>query len=176
VITFFSPESFNELCNQYRALAEIVGRQDSAGKLITQVKNEVSVLNNKVKPFAKPKVFVQVGANPLVTVTKKSFIHDFISFAGGKNIASIDTTGLYSREDVIKKNPDVILIVTMGIAGKKEMGVWRTYRTINAVKNNRIHVVDSNKICSPTPVSFIETLEELINIFHPESIAVEEEK
>ena len=176
VITFSSPESFNELCNQYRALAEIVGRQDSARKLITQAKNKVSVLNNKVKSFAQPKVFVQVGANPLVTVTRKSFIHDCITIAGGENIASSDITSLYSREDVLKKNPDVILIVTMGIAGEKEREVWRTYRAINAVKNNRIHVVDSDKICSPTPVSFIETLEELITILHPELTAAEEER
>ena len=65
-------------------------------------------------------------------------------------------------------NPDVIIIVTMGIAGEKEKKTWQRFNTLNAAKNNRIYIVDSYKMCSPTPVSFADTLEMLVEIFHPE--------
>ena len=55
-----------------------------------------------VKNLPKPKVFIQIGARPLFTATKDSFINDLIKLAGGINIASFAKTGLYSRERVIK--------------------------------------------------------------------------
>jgi iron complex transport system substrate-binding protein len=56
----------------------------------------------------------------------------------------------------------------MGIMAEEEKKNWERYRTINAVKNGRIYIIDSYKLCSPTPVSFVSTLEELVKIIHPE--------
>lgn len=168
VAVFSSPENFSGLCSQFIELSRIVGRKEEAERLIRQIEEQVSNIAERVRDLPKPKVFVQVGAKPLVTVTEKSFINDFIKFAGGINVASSETTGLYSREEVIRKNPDVILIVTMGIAGEKEMEIWKRYGTIEAVKSKRIYIVDSDKICSPTPLSFVRTLEELSGLLHGE--------
>jgi len=121
-----------------------------------------------VEGLSKPKVFVQVGAKPLFTITGESFVNDFIRFAGGINIAQNQSSGFYSREEVLKQDPDVIIIVTMGIAGEEEKEVWQRYTTLKATQNNRIHIVDSHKVCSPTPVSFVETLMEMVSILHPE--------
>lgn len=169
VAVFSSPENFAGLCSQFIELSRIVGREDEAEKLIRQIEAQVSDIIGKVRDLPKPKVFVQVGAKPLVTVTERSFINDFIKFAGGINVASSETTALYSREEVIRKNPDVILIVTMGIAGEKEMEIWKRYTTIEAVKSKRIYIVDSDKICSPTPLSFVQTLKELVVLLHSET-------
>jgi len=54
----------------------------------------------------------------------------------------------------------------MGILADKEKEIWKKYENLNAVKNNRIYIIDAYKLCSPTPVSFVETLEELVNILH----------
>jgi len=67
---------------------------------------------------------------------------------------------------VIKRNPDTILIVTMGIVGEREKEVWLRYKTIDAVKNRRIFSLDSYRVCSPTPVSFVRTVKELVRLFH----------
>jgi len=87
--------------------------------------------------------------------------------AGGINIAAHARNGLYSREKVLEANPDVILIVTMGIVGQKEKKAWEEFKTIRAVREGRIYVVDSYKLCSPTPVTFVEFLGKLARLLHP---------
>lgn len=164
VLVFSSPKNFIELCKQFLELGKLVDKEKAAEDLIRQAENKVAAIKRNVENLPKPKVFIQVGAKPLVTVTKDSFVNDFIEFAGGMNIASNAKIGLYSREEVLMKNPDVIIIVTMGIAGEKEQEIWKKYSALEAVKNNRIYIIDSDKVCSPTPISFVQTLEELVDI------------
>jgi iron complex transport system substrate-binding protein len=168
VISFSSPENFPQICEQFLELGKITGREKVAEELVEQAKQKVENIKKKVNDLPKPKVFIQVGAKPLFTVTGDSFVNDFIEFAGGVNIAQNLNMGLYSREKVLKNNPDVIIIVTMGIVGEHEKKIWQKYRTLKAVKNNRIFIMDSYKLCSPTPVSFVDTLEKMVKILHPE--------
>jgi len=167
VITFPSAKNFREICEQFLELGKIVGREKEAEEIVYRAKKTVSSVKQKVKELPKPKVLVQVGAKPLWVAPKDSFVNDFIEIAGGINVGPSGKNGLYSREEVLKRNPDVIIITTMGIVGKEEKKVWQRYKTISAVRNNRIYIVDSDKLCSPTPVSFVETLEEMVNILHP---------
>lgn len=168
VVKFPSPRDFEELCEQFLELGRITGRERTAERIIEAVKARVSLLKEKVNGLPKPRVFVQVGAKPLFTVTGDSFINDFIRFAGGINIARDLRSGLFSREEVLRNNPDIVIIVTMGISGEQEKETWLRYPTLKAVRENRIFIMDSYKLCSPSPVSFVETLEEMIGILHPE--------
>ncbi|OQX80628.1 MAG: hypothetical protein B6D56_04710 [Candidatus Omnitrophica bacterium 4484_70.1] len=168
VVVFHQARSFQELCDQFLELAKFVGKQDKASQIIKEVKEKVKSIREKTKDLKRAKVFIQVGAKPLFTAGKNSFVNDFIEFAGGINIAKDTEFGIYSREKVLEKNPDVIIIVTMGIRGIKEKEIWQRYKNINAVKNKRIYIIDSYKICSPTPVSFVETLKELVKILYSE--------
>jgi len=163
-----SPKNFEELCEQFLELGRISGREFIAREIVENVKAKVSHLRQGVKGLPMPKVFVQVGAKPLFTVPGDSLINDFIKFAGGLNIAQNSPSGFYTREEVLRSDPDVIIIVTMGISGEQEMEIWQRYRTLPAVRNNRIYIFDSYRLCSPTPVSFVETLEKLIVLLHPE--------
>ena len=166
VIMFSSPKNFFEICSQFLELGRILGKYDLAKKIVQEVKDKVLEIKRKTKDLAKVKVFVEVGTNPLFTITKDSFVNDFIEFSGGINIAKDAKTGIYSRETVLKENPDVIIIATMGIIADKEKEIWEKYKNLEAVKNNRIYIMDAYKLCSPTPVSFLETLEELVKILH----------
>ncbi|MFH1564153.1 MAG: helical backbone metal receptor [Nitrospirota bacterium] len=168
VVCFPTPKNFVSLCEQFLELAKLVGKKEEGEKIVKQTKKRVSAITKKVNKRikSKPTVFVQVGAKPLFTVTKDSLVNEFIEIAGGLNIAKEAKTGLYSLEEVLQKNPDVIIITTMGIVGEEEKKNWQKYKTLKAVKNKRIYIVDSYKLCSPTPVSFAGTLEEIIRILH----------
>lgn len=165
---FPAAKDFSEICAQFLELGMIVGKEAKAAEISAAARNKVDSIRRKIGGFKRPKVFIQVGANPLVTAGGDSFINDFIEFAGGINIAGEVDTGLYSREEVVRKNPDLIIIVTMGIAGDLEKETWAKYKTLNAVKNGRIYVIDSYRLCSPTPVSFAEALGEIARILHPQ--------
>jgi iron complex transport system substrate-binding protein len=168
VVDFPEAKSFDEICEQFLVLAKIVGKEKKAKELLNHAKARVDSIKKRVEGLPKPKVFIQVGAKPLVTVTGDSFVNDFIEFAGGQNLARNLKSARYSKEMVIKNNPDVIIITTMGISGEEEKRMWQRYKSLKAVREDRIYIVDSDMLCSPTPVSFVETLEKIVEILHPQ--------
>ena len=168
VITFMQPKNFPELSRQFLQLAVVTGKGKEAKRIIDTAERKISSVKENIEGSEKVKVFAQIGAKPLFTANKDSFINDLIELSGGINIARDVKIGFYSREEVLRQNPDVIIITTMGI-GEQEKGNWQKYATLNAARNNRIHIVDPYKFCSPTPVTFVEALEEMTQILHPES-------
>ena len=163
---FQPPQDYKDLGDGFLELSRLVGKEGVAREIIKHAEGELTIIKGKVKGLSKPRVFIQIGAKPLFTAGGDSFIDDVVTFAGGINIAGDVKTSAYSREEVIRRNPDIILIVTMGIAGEKEKAAWLRYKTLNAVKNRRIYMVESYRFCSPTPLSFIETVRELVRLFH----------
>lgn len=168
VVTFTACRDFQEICAQFLKLGKIVGKEEKARDIIGEVRDRVASISNRVKYLTRPRVFVQIGAKPLYTVTEESFIQDIIILAGGINIAHRAKTGLFSREEVIRRNPDVVIIVTMGILGEEEKRLWERFGSLKAVRDKRVHIIDSRKICSPTPLAFVESLEEITSFLHPE--------
>ena len=164
VVIFPTPKNFEEICGQFLELAKLVGKEEAAEEIVNDVKDKTTSIREKVKGLKKSTVFVQIGAKPLFTVTRDLFINDIIEFAGGINIAQGAKTGLYSREEVLRANPEVIVIATMGITGEQEKETWQKFKRLNAAKNNRIYIIDADKLCRPTPVRFVEALEEMVEI------------
>lgn len=166
VKVFPSAKSYSELCNQLREIAILTGKEEVGKKIIERQQKRLADLKKSIPPGEKPKVFFQIGAKPLFTVIPNTFMDDFITFSGGINIASDLKSGTITRESVIVRNPDVIIIVTMGIAGEEEKIIWEKNRSITASKNGKIFIIDSNKACSPNPVTFIDVVEQLISLMY----------
>ncbi len=166
VTVFPEPKDFEEICEQFMELARLIGRQNRAREIVRRMKSQVVCIKGVVKGLKKPKVFVEIGARPLFSATRGSFINQLVALAGGVNIAQDAGTGIYSREEVVRRDPDVIIIVTMGITAE-EKRIWQRFKSMKAVKNHRIYIMDSYKLCSPTPVTFVEALKEMARILHP---------
>lgn len=156
------PKSFKEICNQMITIGAIVNRKDKALAIVEKQRAKVDSLQNRIPEGEKLKFFIEIGANPLYAATSESFMHDYIRFANGENIAAGLKSGTMSRESVLAKNPDVIVIVTMGLAGKEEKQLWSEYPNLNAVKKDKIFIIDPDQASSPTPVSFTNVLEKII--------------
>lgn len=166
VEVFPPPRDFKALCDNFALIAHIVGREEQARAIILQAERELAAIKGKVKGLPKPRVFVQIGERPLVAAGGDSFIDDFVTCAGGVNIAREVKTSVYSREEVVQKNPDIIIIAKMGMAGEQEKAAWMQYKTIRAMQTNKIFMVDPYRFCSPTPLSFVEQLRELVRLLH----------
>jgi iron complex transport system substrate-binding protein len=166
VEVFQPPRDFQALCDNLLQIAEMVGRKREAREIIRQAKGELAIIKGKVKELPKPRVFVQIGERPLVAAGGDSFIDDFVDCAGGVNITREVETSVYSREEVVRRNPDIIIIARMGMAGEREKDGWLKYKTIRAVQTKRIYMVDPYRFCSPTPLSFVEQVKELVELFH----------
>ncbi len=168
VVFFEYPKSFDDICNQFLKLAKYLGKEKRALIIVKKAKLEVKRIVEKTKDLKRLKVFVEIGVRPLFTAIKDSFINDFIRFAGGVNIAEDSKSGLYSPEEVLRKNPDAIIISQMGFNGFEEKRRWERFKFLNAVKNHKILVLNDYSLCSPTPISFVKTLKKITHFLHPE--------
>jgi len=167
VRVFRQPQDFSQICQQFSELGDIVGKPELAGVIINSSRQRVEKVRARAAKLRKVKVFVQIGADPLVTVRSKDFINDLVESAGGANVAK-DLPGIIlSRESVLAWAPEYIFIVDMGLSGDQERKAWLKFNTISAKGPDAIRLFDSYELCSPTPVVFADTLEKIARILHP---------
>jgi iron complex transport system substrate-binding protein len=166
VEVFPTPGSFEEICAQFQKLGMLLGKTQLARSTIAEAKGKIHALQKKCKWEKPPKVFIQIGAKPLFTVIPNTFMDDYIKFFLGTNLAFDLNRGTITRETVVARNPDVIFIVTMGILGNEEKEVWDAFKEINASQAGRVFLIDANLACTPTPVSFVDTLDEMISLLN----------
>ena len=162
VEVFPTPKSFEEICGQFLRLGKIIGKSTLANEIINKSKTKVAQCIKESKWTDPPKVFIQIGAKPLYAVISNTFMDDYIQFINAKNIAADLTIGTITRESVIARNPDIIFVVTMGILGEEEKENWSNITSISASQAKQIFIIDSNMACTPTPISFVKTLETII--------------
>lgn len=118
---------------------------------------------------ARPRVFVQIGIAPIISAGTQTFIHDLIVRAGGINVAAGPIAyPRFGREQVLGLAPDVIIITSMAreAAFEKIRAEWELYEGIPAVRNRRIHIVDSDIFDRPSP-RLVDALELLVDLIQP---------
>ncbi len=118
----------------------------------------------------RPRVFFQIGTAPIVSAGTNTVINELIVAAGGQNLAAGPAPyPLFSREQVLALQPEVIIITSMTKEPEPEQmsAEWRQYESLPAVRNNRIFIVDADLFDRSTP-RIIKGLETLAGIIHPE--------
>ena len=112
-----------------------------------------------------------MGSRPLFASITSSFTHDFIALGGGLNIAGDQRTGTMQVEKVIAENPEVIIIAIMGSetgVAAEEKRNWQRMPVLKAAQTGRIHPIDPDLVCSPSPATFVRTLRLIAGLIHPE--------
>ncbi|MCG8551786.1 MAG: helical backbone metal receptor [Desulfobacterales bacterium] len=166
-----NPGTFEQMCAITLKIAHALGKTPRANALIKEASDDVERVRRQVAGLIPRRVFIQLGLKPLHTVNKDLFINEYLILANAVNIAGNQPSGIYSREEVIKQDPDVILVATMGSSKKAavlEKKRWMAFPSLTSAKNNEIHVLDPEVICHPTPVSFASGLKQAAALIHPE--------
>jgi len=165
------PKNVEDVIRSVGHLSQLVGREKEGVEIIQEMKRRKERVVELTLGLPRPRVFLQIGEAPVVTVGKNSFADDLIRLAGGDNVAGNEKE-MYPRfgmEEILKRSPEVILISSMNPKGnyQKVLQGWSRWKTIPAVKNGRIHLLDSDLIDRPSP-RIIDGLEEMARILHPE--------
>lgn len=174
VLRAANPKTFEQMCDMTLMIGEKLDRKLYAEGIVQAASKTANHILEITKGLKKPDVFLQIGLKPLHSANKDMFINEYIRYAGGINIAENESSGIYSREKVLARNPEIILIATMGSskkAGQIEKQRWMAFKGMKAVKNNRIHVLDPEMICSPTPTTFVKGLTDILPLIHPELVS-----
>jgi cobalamin transport system substrate-binding protein len=163
-------DTLPELFQQIEAIARLTGAEDAARRKLPALQARAQRIEDSVKGLPKPRVFLQVDQDPLITVGRLSIHNDLIQRAGGVNIAGhIDQRyPVFSLEEVLRAQPEIILFT--GMVGEKVLPVrlafWRHWTMLPAVKNRRLIWVDPDPIDRPGP-RLVDGLEILARFFHP---------
>jgi iron complex transport system substrate-binding protein len=166
------PKDLEGILRSIGHIGEIVGQAKDALRIVSEMKRRRQKVVELTRGLPRPKVFLEIGEAPLVTVGKGSFADDLIRLAGGENVTG-EEKERYPRlgmEEVLQRAPEVILISSMNPKGgyEKVLQEWARWKTIPAVRDHRIHVIDSDLIDRPSP-RIIDGLEEIARILHPEA-------
>ena len=166
-----NPSDTNGILRSISHLGEITARKNAAAKLVRQLQKRLSNIESQIRHKSKPRVFFQIGLEPLITIGGKTLIDEVIARAGGRNIASSDTARYprYSPEGIMAGSPDIILFAPMA-SDKEFIAVnkfWRQFEGIPAVKNKRIYPINTDLISRASP-RIVDAIETMALIFHPE--------
>jgi iron complex transport system substrate-binding protein len=167
------PKNFDEILQSIGHIGQVVNRDTKAKTIIEEMRKRKQKVVELTQGLSRPKVFIQIGDAPMVTVGKGSFADDLIRIAGGENIAGKEKE-VYPRfgmEEILKRSPEVIVISSMNPKGdyQKILHEWTRWKTLPAVKNGRIHLIDSDLLDRPSP-RIIDGLEEIARVLHPERL------
>jgi iron complex transport system substrate-binding protein len=146
-----SPQSIDDIFKDIIKIGKILNKEKRALFLVDSLKSVLNEIKNNSKNLENNKVFYEIWDNPLWTAGNKTFINDALRILNLKNIFD-DRDGYFivSEEEVIKRNPDIIIIAhsNVKISDIKNRKFWQN---INAVKNNKIIIVDENSFNKPSP-------------------------
>jgi iron complex transport system substrate-binding protein len=167
------PKNFKDILKSIIHIGQVVNREKEARAITEGMKKRTQRVIELTKDLPRPKVFIQIGDAPMVTVGKGSFADDLIRLAGGENIAGKEKEEYprFGMEEILKRSPEVIVISSMNPKGdyQKILQEWNRWKTVPAVKNGRVHLINSDLIDRPSP-RIIDGLEELASILHPEKL------
>jgi iron complex transport system substrate-binding protein len=165
------PKNLDDILTSIRHIGQIVNREKEAKEIVEGMKKRSQRVSNLTKGLPRPRIFLQIGEAPLVTVGKGSFADNLIDLAGGENIAR-EEKEMYPRigmEEILRRSPEVILISSMNPKGDYQRIIqeWSRWKMIPAVKHGRIHLINSDLVDRPSP-RIIDGLEEIARMLHPE--------
>lgn len=152
-------------------IGSITCRQDAARTLAGRLDRRIQRVAVLTESLKKPRIFVQVGMDPIVTVGNRTVIHEIVTLAGGENVAGGQNINYprYGIEAVLAAAPDVIIISTMewGNNIEQAQAFWRRWPGIPAVRSNRIFYLQADLLHRSSP-RLIDGLEQLTRMFHPD--------
>lgn len=133
------PSNLEELLQGIRQLGELTGTIEPAKALADSLSIQIEDIRQLSKGKSRPKVYLEIYRDPLMSVSDQSFVGQLIETAGGDNVFSTLERD-YSRVDperIVLAAPDIMICYSQdSLYSIKSRKGWQN---IPAIKNNRIY-------------------------------------
>jgi iron complex transport system substrate-binding protein len=168
VVMISGQESFDGLYQVITDMGQILNTTDEASTLVEGLKGRVATTLEKVKDVTRPTVYYAVafGEYGEYTAGGDTFIHQMIEMAGGDNIAKEISGWSYSLEQMVEKDPEIVIVSTKWDA-KMLFTSGDNYKQLSAVKNGKVVEVNEDLVQIQGP-RLVDGLEALVKVIHPE--------
>lgn len=156
---------------------QAIGELLDAGEITARVVGGMNQKINRIRMLVaksknRPRVFLQIGISPMVSVGPNTLAGELITLAGGRNVvAGSNRYPVFSREQILSLAPDVYIITSMARKNVFEniKQEWQQWQQMPAVRNKRIYLINSDLTDRPSP-RLLEGLQCLTAAIHPELI------
>lgn len=159
-------DSLETIIRDYRSIAAATGRTDFAEAEVARFHKELAAITDPLQDVRRPRVFVEIWPDPLMTISDSTYIHDMVERAGGQNPFA-DTSSAYPRismESVLAVRPDVILILTHSLIDDSRLD---TYRQFPSLSETAIHQVDAASVSQPSLDNMLDAVHRFAELIHP---------
>ncbi len=171
------PQSLYDIANNLLTVGQACAIEEHALRIKVEY---LSFINDMKKRAAtaetSPSLYWEWWPKPVFTPGRINWLTEISTIAGGLNefhdveLASVQT----DWEDVLKRNPDYILLAWVGVRSDKvktDVVLKRPgWIELDAVKNSRLAKMEEELYCRPSP-RLLEGALKLGNMIHPEIYA-----
>lgn len=167
-----NPKNVFGVITSIQHIGKVTSSARSAQRVTQAIRERVQAIQTKVQGRLRPRVLHVLNFEPLISAGKGTFVDDLIRLGGGRNIAET-AQGKYPRfslEEVLAVDPEVIILASMRSDDPltEQRQWWERWKTITAVRQGRIHVLNSDLIHRPSP-RIVDGLEQVARAIHPEA-------
>jgi iron complex transport system substrate-binding protein len=173
--------SLEDIKQTIAVIGQQTQHQQQADELLTKINRKIAFIAEKTKGLIRPTVMITMGHSIDSEHMKQVFIagqHDFyndlITLAGGQNVyqAQQPSVPSLSVEGIMQLNPQIILDIYPEADDHNSdlarvLRQWHSLKYVDAIKHNRIHIIEQNYATIPGPRVFL-LLDELARLIHPE--------
>ena len=154
-------------------LGEKFDKSEKAAEIIAELDNKENELNLS-KRENKEDILILFGAPGSVMVsTDNSYVGNLVKIAGGNNIFESESSSFIqvNMEEIIKRNPDKILIMTHAVPEEAKKAVEEefakaTWQQLDAIKNNKVYYLENGYFGMSANLKVIEALDKLGEILY----------
>ncbi len=154
------------------------GREAEAAALNARLREDYRKIETALASVrTTPGVFLILHGQGLWTCGREAFLDDLITRAGGRNVAAARARSwiFYQREQLIRDDPDVILVLAKTVADFRRAEAWLAGESrlggLKAVRTRRVYHLDENAASRFGP-RLIEVLAQAAALLHPEAFGV----
>lgn len=155
VFAIQSAKSFDDVYGDIEQIATVMGVEDKGDKLNEDIKGKIAEVQAKVKDVKEPKkIYLEIGPKPdIYTAGSGTFQQEILNAANVNNVfADLESWAKVSEEDIIAKNPEVILTTVGYVKNSPEEILSRDgWNSITAIQNKAVYYIDTDISNRPGP-------------------------
>ncbi|HGV3503900.1 TPA: vitamin B12 ABC transporter substrate-binding protein BtuF [Providencia stuartii] len=138
-IIYFDPQTIDGVIDAVNELSQYSPRPELAQQNISAMRAKLTPYRNQKKSDLKTKkIFIQLGTQPLFSTGKHTLQNDVVTFCGGENIFANSAVQWpqISREQVLTRNPDVIVMTGSIEQEKVVRNFWQSQLDVPIIRLN----------------------------------------
>lgn len=148
-------------------------KNEKANEIIAELENKEKELTLSNKENDE-EVLILFGAPGAVMVsTDLSYVGNLVKIAGGNNIFESETSSFMqvNMEEIIKRNPDKILIMTHAVPEEAKKTVEEefakeSWQQLDAIKNDKVYYLENGYFGMSANLKVIEALDKMGEILY----------